>query len=1195
MNNSTHSIDQTIGLGLDVRFTDIFNLEEIQRMQDLFSDATGVASIITYPDGTPITRLSNFCRLCNDIIRKTEKGCANCFKSDAFIGGHNPLGPTLQPCLSGGLWDAGVSITIENKHIGNWLIGQIRTEETDDQHMLKYAEEIGAEKKDFLEALNEVPVMSIDRFKKVADMLFVYANDLSDRIYKNIQLQQQIAEREKMNEALLKSEEALSITLHSIGDGVISTDKNGLIVNMNPVAEHLCGWKLADAIEKPLVEVFNIINASSRKVVENPVEKVLESGKIIGLANHTILISRDNSEYHIADSAAPIKNNEDLTSGVVLVFSDITEKHIAEDKLIESERSKSVLLENLPGMAYRCKFDRNWTKEFVSKGCVELTGYQISDFINNQTISFNDLILPEYREHLWDVWQKATLNKEIVREEYKIRTADNRIKWVWEQGIPIYNKKGEVEALEGIIIDISERKQIEEALRESEEKYRNIFENVQDVFYQVDMEGNFFEVSPSIKNFVGYEPDEIIGSPIERLYACATDRRITLDNLLKNGQVTDYEIDFKTRSGIIRHASLNAQLIYDDKGNPVHIDGFIRDLTQRKLADKALRESENKFHDYIEYSPHGIFVANEFGNYIEVNRAATEITGYSKDELLTLNQTDLISPDSFIPFENHFIKVVSDGFASDEFELIKKDESRIYVTFDTVKLSEHLFLVFVVDVTYRKKAEEELKESEVFLKETQLIANLGNCIIDINSGTWKSSEVLDSIFGIESDFDKSFESLGLIIHPEWRIMMTDYFMHHVVENKFRFDKKFKIIRQIDTEVRWVHAIGELKMDNENTPVKLIATVQDITERKEAAEALRESESLHRSILKASPDAIIVVEMDGSIRVVSPVALSLYGCEREELLIGKNMFEFIAPEDLERAESNTMLMFGGYMGAIEYRILRLNGISFFAEVNGDFIWSTDGQPIGMVFIIRDITDRKSAENELKSSQEQLKKFASHLQSIREEERILLAREIHDELGQILIAIKIDLGMMKQKVLKSIKKTDAENFLINFDNLFGLVDNTIKTTRKIMTDLRPEVLYLLGFIEAVKLHINKFQERHNIECSFKSSVPDLDLNIQQSLALFRILQESLTNVVKHAQATATNIQLYTVEEKLVLKISDNGIGIIENHTNKHDSYGLIGMKERVFLLDGELIISSQSGKGTTVKVEMPYQRANSIKNS
>ena len=148
-------------------------------------------------------------------------------------------------------------------------------------------------------------------------------------------------------EALQDSNEYLSTTLHSIGDGVISTDKNGLVIQMNPIAETLCGWKLTDALGKPLPEVFTIINAETRQIVADPVKKVLEKGEIVGLANHTVLVSRNGNEYQISDSAAPIKNKDGAITGVVLVFSDVTESYMAQKHLNESKVLYLSLLNNL--------------------------------------------------------------------------------------------------------------------------------------------------------------------------------------------------------------------------------------------------------------------------------------------------------------------------------------------------------------------------------------------------------------------------------------------------------------------------------------------------------------------------------------------------------------------------------------------------------------------------------------------------------------------------------------------------------------------------------------------------------------------------------------------------------------------------------------------------------------------------------
>lgn len=1185
MTISTNSLDFIPEIDDDILAADIFDLDEIQRMQDLFSDATGVASIITHPNGDPITKPSNFCTLCKDIIRKTEKGRSSCFLSDSAISGQNLIGPTLNRCFSVGLWDAGASINIGNKHIANWLIGQVRNEKVDEEFLAKYADEIGVDKDEFINAFNKVPIMSADRFKKVAEMLFVYANDLSDKIYKNLQQQKQLEKQAKTTGLLQQSEQFLSITLQSIGEGVISTDNNGRIVNMNGVAEKLCGWNLSQAKEKPLDEVFCIVNAELQNPVSNPVLEVLETGKAINLRSKTVLVSKTGCRYCIAFTASPIRDHAGKIYGVVLVFSDISEKHIAQQKLRESERSKSVLLSNIPGAAYRCKFDRDRTLEFISEGVEKLTGYKPVDILYNAKKAFNDLIVPAYRDFVWEEWKTGVANKSLVQIEYQIQTAHNQTKWVWEQGVPIYNKQGEIEALEGILIDITERKEAEEALVKSEEKYRTIFENVQDVFYQVSISGDFRNISPSVETFTGYTMDEATKNPIENLYARPEDRQIALEKLLREGQVADYEVNLKTKDGTIKHASLNAKLGYDSKGNPAYIDGFIRDITARKLAEKALYASEKKFRNYIEYAPHAVVVVNRPEKYIEINNAACRISGYTKEELCSISQAELFDPESYATFRAYFEDVQKENFASRELKLKRKDGSICYVIADAVKLADQVYLGFIIDITNRKKEEEKLVENEKFLKETQTIAVIGHGIYDFKNQIWRNSEILNRILGLEPNAVKTLDELIQMIHPDWQKQLVLHFEEDLNQNQSKFNREFVVVRQNDKGKRWLHAIGEIQYDEHKEPVKLIATIQDITEQKNTTIALRDREEMYRSILHASPDAIVIVEMNGIVRMVSPAALPIYGCEKKEELLGVNMFDIVAEIDRERAVKNTELMFNGYMGTVNYQLKKANGDSFFAEVNGDIIWDQDKQPIRMVFIIRDITQKKQAEDRLKKSQKQLKSFASHLQNIREEERVLLAREIHDELGQILIALKIDLGIMKQKTLKLIKKTDAADILTNFDNLFGLVDNTIKTTRKIMTDLRPEVLYLLGFVEAVRLQVHNFQDRHQINCYFDCTTPKLELNTQQSVALFRIVQESLNNIAKHSKATSSKILIFEENDKLVLEISDNGVGMKENQKVKHDSYGLIGMKERVFLLDGTLNITSRPGEGTKIKIEIP----------
>ena len=199
------ALTQPLDKAEDIIFEELFNIADIQRLQDEFAKATGTASLITRPDGTPITEPGNFTYLCENIIRQTEKGRMNCQISDAAIGKHDPRGPIVQPCLSAGLWNAGSSITVGGKHIANWLIGQVRDETQTEDSMREYARKIEVDEDGFIEAFRGVPSMSQEHFRSVAQTLFTLAGQLSTTAYQNVQQARFISERkraEKENEKL---------------------------------------------------------------------------------------------------------------------------------------------------------------------------------------------------------------------------------------------------------------------------------------------------------------------------------------------------------------------------------------------------------------------------------------------------------------------------------------------------------------------------------------------------------------------------------------------------------------------------------------------------------------------------------------------------------------------------------------------------------------------------------------------------------------------------------------------------------------------------------------------------------------------------------------------------------------------------------------------------------------------------------
>lgn len=221
-----------------------------------------------------------------------------------------------------------------------------------------------------------------------------------------------------------------------------------------------------------------------------------------------------------------------------------------------------------------------------------------------------------------------------------------------------------------------------------------------------------------------------------------------------------------------------------------------------------------------------------------------------------------------------------------------------------------------------------------------------------------------------------------------------------------------------------------------------------------------------------------------------------------------------------------------------------------------------------------------------AEEEMRNLSEYLQTVREEERASVAREIHDELGQALTVLKMDLSWMKDKL-----PDEREQLLERAESMLGLTDNTIQTVKKICTELRPGLLDDLGICAAIEWQAGEFEKRTGIKCSVTLVPDEITLEKKPSTAIFRVFQEALTNVARHAQATCVEASLIELENSLSLEVKDDGKGIAEKEVRKPKSFGLIGMRERIHFLGGDFEISGETGKGTTLKVSIPRLKTKS----
>jgi PAS domain S-box-containing protein len=367
---------------------------------------------------------------------------------------------------------------------------------------------------------------------------------------------------------------------------------------------------------------------------------------------------------------------------------------------------------------------------------------------------------------------------------------------------------------------------------------------------------------------------------------------------------------------------------------------------------------------------------------------------------------------------------------------------------------------------------------------------------------------------------------------------------------------------------------------------LIILSRLFAQQERAQAALRESEERYRTMFETSPDAITICDSQFNISMINRRGAQLFGYQNAEEMLGKNLYEFVSPESTQIARENIQkLLEGNELRDVETMALRKDGSTFPMESNAAMILGEERRPKALIAVSRDINERKHAENELKYSRQQLRALTLHMQSVREEESKRIAREIHDELGSALTGLKWDMELMEQTLqeLEDVKLRSTLEKAIKTS--ISLIDETTNTVRRISSELRPGVLDDLGLVEAIEWQMQQFQSRTAIQCHCDSSALLTDLSGQQSTVIFRIFQEILTNVLRHAQATCININLKEEGGEVILRVEDNGLGITESEQANPRSLGLLGMRERAYSVGGEVYISGEKSKGTTVIVRIP----------
>ncbi len=558
---------------------------------------------------------------------------------------------------------------------------------------------------------------------------FWYYSNTQKNMYKNLF----IAEKE-----LIESQEEFKTTLYSIGDAVITTGISGNVRQMNHVAEQLTGWTESEAKGKNLLNIFNIINEDTREKVDNPVDIVLSKKLVVGLANHTILISKDGHETPIADSGAPIRNKLNEITGVVLVFRDQTEERLKSNALYESEEKFRNFFENSPVGKSITGIDGSIN---VNRAFYDMLGYSGEELLARR---WSEVTHPDDVQASNDIL-KSLLEGKQKHVFYKKRFIHKNGNIVWAEVSSTLQRDLDGKPLYFItsINDITERKRAEDAVLDSEALYHSLVEHMPASIFRKDINGHYVFVNSRFCQLKGLSKEEILGKTPSELFAYKTakesmegnptllrSKQNTLlqgeehhDIIMNSGKNIELEEIYPQTDGTVQYFQAIKSPIFSFDGKIIGTQGIQFDITERKLAEKVLQESEARYRSLFENMVEGYaYCKMLFENripkdfiYIKTNNSFGKLTGVNDVEGKKVSEVIPGILESDKELINTYGRVALTGIP-ERFEVYVKALDDWYSISAYGTGGDYFVAVFDV-ITQRKKAEEDIKKLNEELEE----------------------------------------------------------------------------------------------------------------------------------------------------------------------------------------------------------------------------------------------------------------------------------------------------------------------------------------------------------------------------------------------------------------------------------------------------------------------------------------------
>ena len=682
------------------------------------------------------------------------------------------------------------------------------------------------------------------------------------------------------------------------------------------------------------------------------------------------IITFTGKRIWVRTTGEAIRNKSGKIVTVQGSFQDINEFKLTEEAL----REKEFFFKE----SQRAAFIGSYKTDFIS-GYWESSGvldqiFGIDKNYNRSVQGWMDIVHPDDKEMMDRYLIEEVISKrKPFNKEYRIvRQNDGESRWVIGLGEVEFNAEGKIISLIGTIQDITERKLAEEKLRENEQLYHAIFEKTQAIKLIIDpTDGAIIDANPAAVQFYGYSLEQLLTINISHINTLSPEQiKFEMDNALTE-QRSYFNFRHRLKSGDIRDVEVYSSPI--KMGGHALLHSIIHDITERKLAEEKLRLTYEYNRSLIEVSLDPLVTIGSDGQITDVNNATERITGYNRTELIGTDFSDYFTEPE--KARAGYQQVFREGLVHDYPLEIQHRNGRIFsVLYNAVvymDASGKVIGVFAAarDITERKRVEKALQESEFFFKETQRAGYIGSYKTDFISGYWESSDVLDQIFGIDKSYNRSIQGWIDIVHPDDREMMDRYLKEEVILNRKPFNKEYRIIRKSDGKTRRVIGLGEVLFDADGNVLSLIGTIQDITERKLAEEALRESEERFRHLFEDVTIGLYRTTPDGNILLANPKAIQMLGYNSFDELSQHNLEKEGFEPSYSRTQFRKQLELNGEIHGLESAWTRRDGSIIFVNESAKVVRGSDGTILYYDGTIEDITNRKRAEEVLQKSQEE----------------------------------------------------------------------------------------------------------------------------------------------------------------------------------------------------------------------------------